>query len=87
MLDGSAQQRTIGMTLPHEDLMLVTRRLLLAALATPVLPALAQGNDPRMAERSMGTADARVVVTEWFSLTSRTARTSRSRRSRKCAPT
>ena len=47
----------------------VTRRLLLAALATPVLPALAQGSDPRMAERSMGPADARVVVTEWFSLT------------------
>lgn len=47
----------------------VTRRLLLAALAaTPALPALAQ-QDPRMAERSMGPADARVVVTEWFSLT------------------
>ena len=47
----------------------VTRRLLLASLAAaPALPALAQ-TDPRMAERSMGPADARVVVTEWFSLT------------------
>lgn len=48
----------------------VTRRTLLAALATiPALPALAQADDPRMAARSMGPADAKVVVTEWFSLT------------------
>lgn len=59
----------------------VTRRLLIAALppllavpvlAAPVLvarPLRAQPADPRMAERSMGQADARVVVTEWFSLT------------------
>ena len=48
-----------------------TRRLLIAALPSlAVAPALrAQPADPRMAERSMGQADARVVVTEWFSLT------------------
>lgn len=46
-----------------------TRRLLIAAL--PLLPMLAhaQPADPRMAERSLGSADAKVVVTEWFSLT------------------
>ena len=54
----------------------VTRRLLIAALpCLPVAPMLvahplrAQPADPRMAERSLGPADARVVVTEWFSLT------------------
>lgn len=48
-----------------------TRRLLIAALPSLLIaPALrAQPADPRMAERSMGQADARVVVTEWFSLT------------------
>ena len=53
-----------------------TRRLLIAALpsllAAPLLaarPLRAQPADPRMAERSLGSADARVVVTEWFSLT------------------
>lgn len=47
----------------------VARRLLIAAL--PLLPVLAhaQPADPRMAERSLGSADAKVVVTEWFSLT------------------
>lgn len=47
-----------------------TRRLILAAL--PFLPFAtvhAQSTDPRMAERSMGPADAKVVVNEWFSLT------------------
>ncbi|MBC7801262.1 MAG: DsbA family protein [Gemmatimonadaceae bacterium] len=48
----------------------VTRRLL---IATPALmfaaTARAQSADPRMAERSMGPASAKVVVTEWFSLT------------------
>lgn len=47
----------------------VTRRLLLAAPLLAVTPAFAQPADPRMAERSMGQASARVVVTEWFSLT------------------
>ncbi len=48
----------------------VTRRILLAALATiPTLRAQAQPADPRMADRSIGPADAKVVVTEWFSLT------------------
>lgn len=58
-----------------------TRRLLIAALPSlmiapalvaPMLvarPLRAQPADPRMAERSLGQADARVVVTEWFSLT------------------
>lgn len=53
-----------------------TRRLLIAALpallAAPMLvasPLRAQPADPRMAERGLGQADARVVVTEWFSLT------------------
>lgn len=48
-----------------------TRRLLIAALPSLLAaPALrAQPADPRMAERSLGAADARVVVTEWFSLT------------------
>lgn len=48
-----------------------TRRLLIAALPSLlIVPALrAQPADPRMAERSLGPADARVVVTEWFSLT------------------
>ena len=49
-----------------------TRRLLIAAfpslLIAPSLRAQPAA-DPRMAERSMGQADARVVVTEWFSLT------------------
>jgi protein-disulfide isomerase len=49
----------------------VNRRLLLAsapALLT-IRMARAQPADPRMAERSLGSADAKVVVTEWFSLT------------------
>ncbi len=49
----------------------VTRRLLIAAAAA--LPALraarAQDADPRMADRSLGSPDAKVRVTEWFSLT------------------
>ena len=49
--------------------MLATRRLLITTL--PLLPVIAQAQpaDPRMAERSLGNADATVVVTEWFSLT------------------
>jgi len=53
-----------------------TRRILLSTLAaTPfAMPSrgFAQGGaagDPRMAERSSGNADAKVVVEEWFSLT------------------
>ncbi len=54
--------------------MLNSRRTLLAlgattALAGLVRPALAADADPRMAERSIGSATAPVVVTEWFSLT------------------
>ena len=48
----------------------IRRRLLLAA--APLLlghRAFAQQADPRMAERSFGRADARLVVQEWFSLT------------------
>ena len=49
----------------------VTRRLLIAALPAllPVTMLRAQPADPRMAERGIGAADARVVVNEWFSLT------------------
>src|SRR3978361_954378 len=53
----------------------VNRRLLLASLlASAPAPltirrARAQPADPRMAERSLGSDDAKVVVTEWFSLT------------------
>lgn len=54
----------------------ITRRSTLAALATaiaapPVLlgRAHAQEADPRMAERSIGSADAKTTVQEWFSLT------------------
>ena len=51
-----------------------TRRLLIAAAATfpawaASRPASAEDADPRMAERSMGAADAKVVVNEWFSMT------------------
>ena len=49
----------------------ITRRLLIAAAAA--LPSLhaarAQDADSRMADRSMGSVDAKVRVTEWFSLT------------------
>ncbi len=48
----------------------VTRRLLLAAPALLAFaPAHAQPADPRMADRSLGGSEAKVVVTEWFSLT------------------
>lgn len=54
--------------------MLNSRRTLLALGATTALgglvrPALAADPDPRMAERSIGSATAPVVVSEWFSLT------------------
>lgn len=43
----------------------------LAAAALPFLPrhAMAQAPDAKLGERSMGPADAKVVVEEWFSLT------------------
>ena len=49
----------------------ITRRLLIAAAALPVAGARAQsgGADARMGDRSMGSADAKVQVVEWFSLT------------------
>ena len=50
-----------------------TRRLVIAALAAAPFAApfaaWAQPADPRLAERSIGSADAKVVVTEFFSLT------------------
>ncbi len=45
------------------------RTLLTVALASPWAVLHAQESDPRMTERSLGQADAKVVVTEWFSLT------------------
>lgn len=57
----------------------ITRRLLIAAAA--VLPAgrmayaqttpaaAPDGADPRMADRMLGSPDAKVLVTEWFSMT------------------
>ncbi len=52
--------------------MMPTRRTLLAAslLALPALRAArAEGDDPRMADRAVGNADAKVTVQEYFSLT------------------
>ena len=50
---------------------MLTRRPLLAAFATlPLLPAAAHAaDDPRLSDRGMGPASAKVTVTEWFSLT------------------
>jgi protein-disulfide isomerase len=48
------------------------RRLLVASAAAPLLARAAlaaPAADPRMADRSLGSADAKVVVQEWFSLT------------------
>lgn len=46
------------------------RRILLATLATlPAARSLAQDADPGLTERSLGAADAKVIVNEWFSLT------------------
>ena len=71
-LDGTAPPGSItGCTAtPLDEVpMLLSRRLVLAtALATPLL-ARAETADPRMTERTVGTADAPVTVTEWFSLT------------------
>ena len=55
--------------------MLLSRRVTLAAIVaggTVTLPhraSFAQGDDPRMSERSVGSPSAKVVVHEWFSLT------------------
>ena len=55
--------------------MLLARRTLLTATAAlaaaPVLiaPAMAQGADPRMADRTLGQSSAPVTMQEWFSLT------------------
>ena len=52
--------------------MMPTRRTLLAAslLALPALRAArAEDDDPRMADRAVGNADAKVTVQEYFSLT------------------
>jgi len=49
--------------------MLLSRRLLLAAVATAPALARAQSDDPRMAERSIGNSDAKTTVNEYFSLT------------------
>lgn len=49
---------------------LLRRHLIALPAALALAPAArAQSADPRMAERSMGPADAKVVVTEYFSLT------------------
>ena len=51
----------------------ITRRLLIAASAALPVAGIARaqtgGADARMADRSMGSADAKVQVVEWFSLT------------------
>ena len=51
----------------------ITRRLLIAASAALPVAGVAHaqtgGADTRMADRSMGSADAKVQVVEWFSLT------------------
>lgn len=52
--------------------MILTRRTLLASAAiSPALPSLARAQtaDPRMADRALGSADAKVTLQEWFSLT------------------
>lgn len=50
--------------------MQLPRRLLLALPALAFAPsARAQGGDPRLAERALGPADAKVTVLEFFSLT------------------
>jgi len=59
----------------NERPLLTRRGALGAALAVSLPPlvrpgrALAQAADPRMSERSLGHADAKLVVQEWFSLT------------------
>ena len=61
------------MPLPRRHLIALPAALaLLPAAVAPVAfapAARAQSGDPRMAERGMGPADAKVVVTEYFSLT------------------
>ena len=50
----------------------ITRRLLVASAVAPLLARAALATpvaDPRMTDRSLGSADAKVVVQEWFSLT------------------
>ncbi len=48
----------------------VTRRLVIAALAaTPALHKARAQTDPRLAERALGPAEAKVIVIEYFSLT------------------
>lgn len=53
----------------------LSRRLTLAGLVATATaqvaaqPAHAQSSDPRMADRTIGSADAKTVVEEWFSLT------------------
>jgi protein-disulfide isomerase len=54
--------------------MLFSRRTLLGAAtgalaASAMRPALADAADPRMADRAVGPADAKVTVEEWFSFT------------------
>ena len=50
--------------------MSISRRSLLVVVGgAAATGALAQGGDPRMADRALGLASAPVTVTEWFSLT------------------
>jgi protein-disulfide isomerase len=54
-----------------EDSMPISRRLTITALASLAMSrqAVAQTPDPRMGERAIGDANAKIVVQEWFSLT------------------
>jgi len=60
--------------IPNHEAVMLRRTLLITLAAAPFAPAFfpsawAQDADPRLADRAMGPADAKVVVTEWFSLT------------------
>jgi len=60
--------------IPNHEAVMLRRTLLITLAAAPFAPAFfpsawAQDADPRLADRAMGPADAKVVVTEWFSMT------------------
>jgi len=60
--------------IPNHEAVMLRRTLLITLAAAPFAPvffpsAWAQDADPRLADRAMGPADAKVVVTEWFSMT------------------
>src|SRR4051794_28764270 len=69
-LDAKAGTGGINAKLPEEADMTLTRRILLAAAASVAAFDQARAeDDPRMAERSIGKPDAKLTVTEYFSLT------------------